>query len=613
MNTERVMRSAFRRWWLAAAWAVALPAWGLGHDPVAEASWWQVTATMPGMYRLEFSNNALRVSRQGNNPGGLQNAGLTADLAQPVGGDFETRVAFADARIEGGLNQIELQASFADGSIFFVVRDRDGSGSHIWAPGVQGNAACGNAGVISLRRSGGRITGFCNDVPIGSGERKAALTGLKFVLQNNGTNDPISTVFRDWQFSAERRPAWGGGTPGLIASYDLDGDARDSSGHQRHGRNEGGTPTTDRHGRPSGAMLFNGRAFLELPLDINPGALPQLSFTAWVRADDASPVRQVMSHDDGGYDRSLGIDYRGGGNGWSSFTGSGVLGRKSVEMGRWVFVAGVWDQAARKVRLHVDDQVFERDSQAGSSGNKLNLGRNPGFGEYFVGAIDEARFYDRALSAEEIALLAGRAPPHGGRDYTSAPPVAAPPQAATTLDLAGLEWLGTDEDKVGDWGNGRPNGVPDGHLRLVLDSWGAYTVNSISLWSANERGEKTGGQVWHTQSGQYWMLGVVRDGRQLNASHVTRLGDFSGRAAFDLYANSSGWFNPGQWFLLEVVTGDGRTLSKTLQIAPPAFQGGRDYSSRITAPVQQAAPSEPAKKEDKLKGTVKKLKDLFKF
>ncbi len=193
---------------------------------------------------------------------------------------------------------------------------------------------------------------------------------------------------------------------GLLATYPLDGDARDASGQSRHGTVHGAKPTADRFGQPNRAMYFDGRSHIELPLDINPAALPQLSFTAWVRADDASPVRQVMSHDNGGFDRSLGIDRRGGGSGWSAFSGSGaVLGFQPVEKGRWVFVSGVWDQNARKVRLHVDNRIFEKDGQSGGGRNILNLGRNPGYGEHFVGAIDDVRLFGRALSRNEVEAV----------------------------------------------------------------------------------------------------------------------------------------------------------------------------------------------------------------
>lgn len=213
---------------------------------------------------------------------------------------------------------------------------------------------------------------------------------------------------------------------GLLAAYDLDGDARDSAGGNRHGTLKGtATPTADRYGAAGKALQFDGRSHIELPLDINPGVLPQLTFTAWVRADEVGPIRQVMSHDDGGFDRSLGIDHRGGGSGWSAFAGSGgVVGFKPVQKGRWTFVAAVWDQAAGTVRLHIDDEVFERRGQTGGSGFKVNLARNPGFGEFFSGALDDVRFYGRALSRDEIALIqSGLSPDRGaaggGRDYTS--------------------------------------------------------------------------------------------------------------------------------------------------------------------------------------------------
>ena len=574
---------------------------------------WAVVETTRGMYRLDRAGSELRVARQANNPGGLQHAGLRLNRGLPASGDFSAQVGFADARIDGGLNQIELQATFADGSIFYVVRDRERAGSHIWAPNLQGDAPCGRAGVLRMERRGDTVTGYCDGRAIWSAPRKAALTRLQFVLQNNATNDPISVTFRDWRFNATAGTS--AVTPpktitgaDLIAAYPLDGDARDASGNNHHGSAQGARATADRFGRAGGAMLFDGKSFIELPLDINPGVYPRLTFTAWVRADDTSPTRQVMSHDNGGYDRSLGIDTRGGGHGWSAFAGSGgVLGFRSVDKGRWTFVAGVWDQPARKVRLVVDDAVMEKDGELGGSDRKLSLGRNPGYGEHFVGAIDDVRLYGRALDMGEIRALRGGA---GSVD-------AAPGRAPRVLEFA---WLGMDEDRVGDWGNGKPNGTRDGHFRLTLDASGRFALASLSVWSANEKGEKSGGQIWHTKNGNNWMLGVFRDGRQLNASHVANMGEFPGRVALDLYANSSGWFNPGQWFLVEVESADGKVARQTLRLgdaSTPPTQGGREYTYHDQpGPAAPTPGSEPQSLEEagrQLKDAVKELKSLFKW
>jgi hypothetical protein len=246
-----------------------------------------------------------------------------------------------------------------------------------------------------------------------------------------------------------------GNTPGggLLGHYPLDGDARDASGHDRHGVIKGATPTTDRFGRAGGAMAFDGKSHIEIPLDINPAAQPQLSFSAWVRADEVNPIRQVMSHDNGGYDRSLGIDHRGGGTGWSSFTGSGeVLGRAEVERGRWLFVAGVWDQEAKRSLLYVDGRVFEKSGECGAGWDKVSLGRNPSYGEHFVGAMDDVRFHGAALTKDDLDRLRagqgeGGAPMPGGRDYTSTTPFNRP-AAPASLPANEVDTLKKEADQL---------------------------------------------------------------------------------------------------------------------------------------------------------------------
>jgi hypothetical protein len=362
----------------------------VGSKPASASSGeeWATVETTPGMYRLERSANQVRVARQANNPGGLQYAGLRLNRGLPASGDFSAQVAFADARIEGGLNQIELQATFADGAIFYVVRDRERSGSHIWAPNLQGDTPCGKAGVLRMERRGDTVTGYCDGRAIWSAPRKAALTRLQFVLQNNASNDPISVTFSDWRFS---------GSAGVAT------------------------------------------------------------------------VTSSASH------------------------------------------AGVLSGSPR---------------------------------------------------------------------------------------IAEFTWLGMDEDRVGEWGNGKPNGTRDGRFRLTLDASGRFALPSLSVWSANEKGEKSGGQIWHTKNGNNWMLGVFRDGRQLNASHVASLGEFSGRVTLDLYANSSGWFNPGQWFLLEIETADGQFVRQLLRLDAVGtnqggivpLPGGRDYTGHDSPLTSQPAP-----------------------
>lgn len=200
---------------------------------------------------------------------------------------------------------------------------------------------------------------------------------------------------------------------GLVAYYPFSGNADDESGNRHHGTVYGAVLTEDIFGEPNSAYSFNGTSdYISIPVDINPELMPQLTMTAWARADNdppsSWPVMQVISHDNGGYDRSFGIDFRGGGAGWSAFSGSGgVLGYHPVEIGKWVFLAVVYDQDAETVTLHVNGSKYKEKGRLGSGYNYCSIGDNsiPHMYEYFAGVIDELRIYNRALSEDEIEAL----------------------------------------------------------------------------------------------------------------------------------------------------------------------------------------------------------------
>jgi hypothetical protein len=191
---------------------------------------------------------------------------------------------------------------------------------------------------------------------------------------------------------------------GLIAYYPFNGNALDASANHYDGIVNGATLTSDKNGNKDSAFLFNGTTdSIFVPVNINPHALPVVTITAWVRADRKNPVRQVVSNDNGGFDRSMGIDFRGGGNGWSAFSGTdSILGFQPVVIGDWVFLAVVYDQPAGTVKLYVNNNVIEGHGAIGAGRDALLIGASPGFGEYFSGAIDEVRIYNRVLTQSDL-------------------------------------------------------------------------------------------------------------------------------------------------------------------------------------------------------------------
>ncbi len=198
-------------------------------------------------------------------------------------------------------------------------------------------------------------------------------------------------------------------TTGVVAYYPFNGNAKDERGGN-HGTVFGAVLTADRFGKENSAYEFNGMDnYILIPVNINPEEMPELTLVAWANTSESSPIRQVISHDDGGFDRSLGIDDRGGGQGWSAFCGSGeVLGFQQVTDGKWVFVAAVYNQIDSTIKLYVDDAVYESRGFCGTGHDSTYIGMNPSYGEYFAGMIDDVIIYNRALSKEEIKKLYGK-------------------------------------------------------------------------------------------------------------------------------------------------------------------------------------------------------------
>lgn len=197
----------------------------------------------------------------------------------------------------------------------------------------------------------------------------------------------------------------------LVGFYPFEGNAEDVSGNERHGQVNGAALVSN--GYEGQAYQFNGEdSYIELPIDINPSAMPRLTMGAWVNAEVADGIRAVLSHDDGGFDRNLNIDFRGEGTNdhrYSAFAGedTGVVaaGPDPAPTGEWVFVAVRYDAPAGRVTLDVGSQRTLVTGNPGSGLSTMRVGSNPSFDEFFQGRIDNVFIFSEVLSDDAIDAI----------------------------------------------------------------------------------------------------------------------------------------------------------------------------------------------------------------
>lgn len=205
---------------------------------------------------------------------------------------------------------------------------------------------------------------------------------------------------------------------GLIAASTLDGTANPTAGELV--RETGTRPAADRHGRPDGALAFDGDGSMAL---YRVYSFPEdaYTFAAWVLPGpmESDRLHQVFSAWTRPMDDPLRVGFQGG-KLYARIEAGGAWGVAPVPVasGQWVHVAAVKD--AGTLTLYVNGAPASRctvPTLITSAAEDFALGGNPhytGSNECFAGCVDDFVFLGRALSAEEVvAHCEGRWQPEG--------------------------------------------------------------------------------------------------------------------------------------------------------------------------------------------------------
>ncbi len=197
----------------------------------------------------------------------------------------------------------------------------------------------------------------------------------------------------------------------LIRHWKFDGNANNSIEDQYHGTVDGATLTDDRAGNPNSAYSFNGKSHIRV-FDGNATAFGQNSFSCNVWANSTqSGLGNLLRTDNSYTDNGWFIRFTYGKiRIWEGRTqGYSYQSASQYNDGIWHMITYVRDVENRQGILYVDGNRIGNYDITGtvnnvSSGNGVWIGSGRGV-EYYIGKIDDARIYDRALTDNEVLTL----------------------------------------------------------------------------------------------------------------------------------------------------------------------------------------------------------------
>lgn len=206
----------------------------------------------------------------------------------------------------------------------------------------------------------------------------------------------------------------------LIASYEFNGNANDSSGNGYHGTVNGAVLTTDRFGNPNQAYYFDGiNDYISINDDpaFSVHANGSFSISAWINVNafntsNGATRQPIISKGNTGDWEWAMYTYDDGTAGSSTWQTAGA-GHSEIQGGN--ISLNSWHHVAVSFIDNVSNQVY-LDGILVSSSNSFSGLANDGStpiwiggrqdGEYLNAMIDDVTLYSHALSSVEIQNLA---------------------------------------------------------------------------------------------------------------------------------------------------------------------------------------------------------------
>ena len=250
------------------------------------------------------------------------------------------------------------------------------------------------------------------------GTNLQSVTSLAIGIDGNGASgilyvDDIRLFAYERRFVTPTEPD----ASGLVAHYEFDQNANDSSGNNNHGTLAGNPQWVT--GEIGGSLQLDGRNdYVDCGNDPSLDMTGAITISAWIYpagSGASSTFPRIVDKSDGtgGGDPGYKVYLRAEENYVVTVSGGGTYMSSSsaAVLNAWNYVAFAITGTQWKLCLNGVWQEWDESTLPSLSSNPLFIGNSPAGERLFDGIIDDVRIYNRALTAAEIAWLAGETEP----------------------------------------------------------------------------------------------------------------------------------------------------------------------------------------------------------
>lgn len=288
----------------------------------------------------------------------------------------------------------------------------------------------------------------------------------------------------------------------LISAYKFDNtsgvivDSIDSNDLTNHGITRGVTGI-----QANGIQLAAGN-YAEASYNANFDIIDYISIEAWVKTTGTGNYQTIIchpvndsSHVSPYYSWALIVKDNGVADFFIGLYGNReAFGTTDLRDGNWHQIIGAYNSANATLRLYVDGILEDENTSVGSmtaGNNVMRIGENGGFGEQFIGFLDEVRIWNRELSQAEVTELYNS----GDGRQLSYITGSTPPTYNLTLSVSPAGYgSATDNTNTGPYEQGSTINVtaaPASGYRFVNWTVGGTEVSTQATFNYTMPGEDT--------------------------------------------------------------------------------------------------------------------------